>query len=101
MKKPNSNSNSNSNSNLPTIIVDSFSVDRTRVFQNGSVLFDMTLNGVKIYGCHVVEGTNGDFISFPSRKGTDGKYYSIVWARLSETDEKDIINEVEKIINSK
>jgi DNA-binding cell septation regulator SpoVG len=47
----------------------------------------------------VVEGKNGDFLSFPSRKGKDGKYYSICWARLSEDDQKEIIAAIEKELN--
>lgn len=30
---------------------------------------------VTIYGVRVVDGSNGVFLSMPSRKGSDGKYY--------------------------
>ena len=43
---------------------------------------------------------DGDFIGLPQRKGNDGKYYSIVWAKFSEQDTKDILAEVEKKLNS-
>ena len=83
-----------------TLNISTFSVDRTTVFDNGGVVFDMTLNGIKIYGMRVVESNGKDFISFPSRKGKDDKYYSIVWARLSDKDSEAILREVENKLNA-
>lgn len=97
MKKPET-SKATEKENLQ---IDSFSIDRTFIFKNGDVTFDMTLNGIRIYGCRIIEGKNGDFVAFPERKGNDGKYYSIVWARLSEKDNADIVAEVEKKVNEK
>lgn len=97
MNKPNTESNQKSKDCLK---IDSFSVNRVHQFDNGGVCFDMTLNGINIYGCLVVETQKGDFIGLPQRKGTDGKYYSIVWAKFSEQDSKDILAEVEKKLNS-
>lgn len=97
MKKPNTESNKMSKD---CIKIDSFSVNRVHQFDNGGVCFDMTINGIDIYGCRVVETQKGDFIGLPQRKGTDGKYYSIVWAKFSEQDSKDILAEVEKKLNS-
>lgn len=31
-----------------------------------------------IRGCRIVNGKDGDFISYPSRKGNDGKYWNHV-----------------------
>ena len=62
---------------------------------NDTVFFDMEVNDVSIYGCKVVEGSKGDFISFPSHKGKDGKYYNHAWIKLSDNDTKDIISQVE------
>lgn len=62
---------------------------------NDTVFFDMEVNGVSIYGCKVVEGSKGDFISFPSHKGKDGKYYNHAWIKLSDDDTKEIISQVE------
>lgn len=84
------------------IKLDSFKVEEARDTQYG-VFLDLTINGVKIYGCKVIEGKEGkydDFISFPQRKGTgrDGseRYFSIVWCPISPEDTKKIIAEVEK-----
>lgn len=83
------------------IKVESYAVDNVRDTQYG-VFFDLTLNGVKVYGCKVVEGQEGkfdDFISYPSRRGTDqdgkDRYWSVVWAPLSDEDTKTIISAIE------
>lgn len=97
MKKPNTESETKKN-NQECLKIDSFSVNRVHHYEFG-VFFDMTINGITIYGCRVIETKDGDFIALPQRKGNDGKYYSIVWAKFSETDTKDILSEVEKILN--
>ena len=81
------------------IDVMSFKIDHVSQYKK-TVFFDMTLNGVKIYGCTVAEGKKGDFISLPSRKASDGKWYSIVYARLSDHDQEMILTEVEEQLNA-
>lgn len=44
--------------------------------ENEYGLFAIEHNGAIIYGCKLYEGDNGLFVSYPSRKGNDGKYYS-------------------------
>lgn len=101
MKKPTNNTNSNATKDTKDVLkIDSFSILRVHQFDNGGVSFDMTVNDISIYGCRVVETKDGDFIALPQRKGNDGKYYSIVWAKFSEQDTKDILTEVEKKLNS-
>lgn len=78
-------------------------VDRVRAVEIKSgvqVFFTLTLNGVSINNCRVVEGKDGDFIAFPARKGNDGKYYKHVYAAISPEDSKAILNKVEKEVNS-
>lgn len=77
----------------------SFNVSRVNQYKD-TVFFDLTINGIKIYGCTVVEGKKGDFISFPSKKGKDDKWYSIVYARLSSSDQEKILAEIEKQLNA-
>lgn len=94
-----SDTNTTSKAKAEPIKLNSFSVDRVHQFQNGSVVVDLTLNDIKIYGVKVVESTKKDtpdFLSFPQRKGNDGKYYSIAYAYLSKEDQADIIAEIEK-----
>lgn len=67
-----------------------YSVRRAVQFNNGDVLFDLTIDDFTIYGCRVVEGKNGDFIGLPSRKGKDGKYWGIVY-KLFTQDETSLI----------
>ena len=89
MKKPEKKSES---------AVQSVEVVRAKSFDNGGVVFDMTINGVSIYNCRVVEGKNGDFVSFPARKGSDGNYYSHAYIKLTEDDTKKIVGLVEKAL---
>ena len=78
-----------------TIEVISYNIKRAIECSNGAILFDLELNGVRIYGCHIAESSDGnEFIGFPSRKGSDGKYYSVAWASLSEDDTADILDSV-------
>lgn len=95
MNKPNTNTNAKK-SNQEYLKISSFSVIRACILNSGSVVADLKINGITIYGCFVVETEKGDFISLPQRKGSDGKYYSIVWAKLSKKDTEDIIAEIEK-----
>ena len=71
----------------------------TRANQVGeTVYFDVIINGVTIYGCKVVEGKNGDFISFPSHKGKDDKYYNYVYIKLSDEQTAGIVKQVEEML---
>lgn len=100
MNKSNLKKGKRSIADTPVLEVSSFKVTRARSLDNGSVSFDMLLNGIYIYGCFVVESEeHGDFISFPKRKGKDGKYYSIVWAKLSAADSTAILQEVERLLS--
>lgn len=72
-------------------------VTRAHQFDDGSVAIDLEINGVSIYNSTLREGKNGMFVSFPSRKGKDGKYYSHVYVKLSEEDIKSIVEQVEEL----
>lgn len=72
-------------------------VTRGHVFDDGLVAFDMEVNGVSIYNSTLREGKNGQFVSFPSRKGKDGKYYSHVYVKLSDDDVKSIVEQLEAL----
>ena len=72
-------------------------VTRAHQFDDGSITFDMMVNGVSIYGCRIASGKNGDFVSFPSRKGKDGKYYSHAYVALDDQETADIISQIEKL----
>lgn len=72
-------------------------VTRANQVEN-TVYFDVVINGVTIYGCKVIEGKNGDFVSFPSHKGKDGKYYNHAYIKLSEEDTDAIVKQVEEML---
>ena len=88
-----------SNDEKEVLEVTDWVVLQARETKNGFVFFNLKLNGITIYGCKVIEGKDGDFISFPSYKGTDDRYYSYVYARLDEELVKEIIAEIEKQLN--
>lgn len=100
MKKPETNANETKAREF--MKVDTFQVTRANcVGSKNTVFADLVINGVSIYGVTVVEGKNGDFLSFPQRKADNGKYYHIAYAPLSNDDQADIIKEIERVLNSK
>lgn len=80
-----------------TTVKKEIKVTMAHQFDDGSVAIDLTVNDVSIYNATLREGKNGMFVSFPSRKGKDGKYYSHVFVTLSEDDVEDIIAQVEEL----
>lgn len=98
MKKPNNNNNGNNSKD--EIIITSYSVDRVNATKSGTVFADITINGVTIYGVRVVEGKNGDFLSFPENKDNNGRYWHIAYCRLSDKDQNDILAEIERQLNA-
>lgn len=99
MKKPQT---TNNNNEKEFMTVHDFTVDNARVSGKKDIVwFTLTLNGVKIYNCRVVEyDTGDDFIGFPQQKGSNGEYYPVVTAYVSPEDTKKIMEEVEKKLNS-
>lgn len=56
-----------------------------------SIVFDMKVNGVTIYGCWYRTGSDKkgedyEMVSFPSQKGKDGKYYNHAYVQLQQSD---------------
>lgn len=63
------------------------------------LFFDVEINGVRINGCTLVDGKNGEFTSFPSYKGSDGEYYNYAWVGLSDKDQKKISKQVHEMLD--
>lgn len=78
-------------------VVNDLKVLRAKEYK-GTTFLDLEVNGVKIYGCRYVEGKNGDFISFPSYKGNDGKYYNHAYVELDEAMISLIDEELDKLL---
>lgn len=80
--------------------------DLTKDGEEGcNIAFDWIVNDVKIYGCFYREGKdkNGKdytLISFPSHKGTDGKYYSYAYVKLTDEQVEAISKDIEKVLNA-
>lgn len=82
--------------------VRSMEVKNVRVIdgKNGDVIFlTLVLNGVTINNCRIATGKNGDFVSFPQYKGSNGTYYSYVYAPLSDEDTLKICEAVQSAID--
>lgn len=71
-----------------------FSVKRAIQFDDNDVLFDLVVDDLTIYGCRVVEGKKGDFISLPSRKGKDGKFWSVIYKYFTDEETNEILDMV-------
>ena len=72
-------------------------VKRAKQFDWG-ISFDMIVNDVTIYGCKLLADKSDEvFIAFPSRKGTDDKYYNYAYVKLSDEEKQDIVAQIEKM----
>ena len=78
-------------------------VTRAHELEN-CVMFDMEVNGVTIYGCNyksmLRKDGSGEFIKigFPSRKGSDGKWYSQAYFKISDELAEEIEAQIDKLI---
>ena len=68
-----------------------------------SIVFDMKVNGVTIYGCWYRTGSDKkgkdyEMVSFPAQKGKDGKYYNHAYVQLQQSDIDFISAEIEKLL---
>ncbi len=78
-------------------------VTRAKEIEEGTVVFDMVVNGITIYGCWYREGTSKkgepyQLISFPSKKSDDGKYYNHVWFKIEDDVKSEIIDQLQKLV---
>lgn len=79
------------------VVISDIKVLRAKEHEN-TIFIDLCVNGVTIYGCRYMEGKNGDFISFPSHKGKDGKYYSHAYVPLDETSVSLIDEQIDNLL---
>lgn len=76
--------------------MESFNISNVRNTDRGC-FFTLILNGVTINNVKVATTKDGrDFISLPSYRGKDGKYYNTVFFRFGEGDTEQILDEVAK-----
>ena len=80
-------------------------VTRAKRLESGSIGFDMTVNGIKIYGCFAKTvkskktGEDVDLVSFPQYKGTNGNYYDYVWFPMTLKDKDNIIDQINSLLS--
>ena len=77
--------------------VESFEIIRAREAQKGRVWADLKINGISIYGFQVVPRNDGsgDFLSWPSYKGSDGKYYNSAFAYIRPETQTSILQAIQ------
>lgn len=78
-------------------------VTKATVLSEKRVVFNATVNGIKIDGFGLCEYENqkketGYMVQYPSRKGSDGKYYHSVWFPISKEVRENIVNQVLSLI---
>lgn len=77
-------------------------VTRVKVWENGNISFDMIANGINIYGLSYItikkDGEESSFISFPSRKGADGKYYNYCYFKIDDEMQAVIEKQIEELL---
>lgn len=99
MKARTYNTNANPNTQReekPAMIVTGHKCIRARTDLKGIVRADVEINGITIYGMAIManKSTGEAFLSWPSQKGQDGKYYPVCYGRLSDSDQETIIGEI-------
>lgn len=79
-------------------------VKRAKELDNGTIMFDMDVNGVLIYGCSykvLTRKDNGEEfakVGFPSRKGSDDKYYNQAYFKIDDAALAEIEKGIEALI---
>ena len=87
---------------MPNLEVTSWEVQRARATQRGDIYFTLVLNGISINNCRVVQlSDNREFISFPQYKGSDNTWYNVVYARLADELQSQILDEVYDQVDGK
>lgn len=76
---------------------------RAHEFKSGDIGFDAEVNGIKLYGLTYVDTgasrkNDMPFISFPSRKGSDEKWYNLFWFEVTEDDFDTIEKQIEGVL---
>lgn len=78
-------------------------ITRANELENGTIMFDMIVNGVTIYGCNykvLTRKDNGEEfakVGFPSRKGGD-RYYNIAYVPINAEALEMIENGIQSLI---
>lgn len=95
------NSTSNNTEKTETKVTKlAYTISRVKEVTDTMVSFNINVNGVTIYGMKVIKykskktGEDGMMVAFPTRKGSDDKYYNICTFSMTQEMQDDIINQV-------
>lgn len=76
-------------------------VKNVKEWKDGGITLTLVVNGITIHGCRIIQTEKGDwFLSFPSRKGSDGKYYKHVWFEVDDAMKELIEAAVNKALST-
>ena len=78
--------------NTPHTVTKGSESDHCIVFFNMHI--DSPVGEITIYSCKIITSRKGDFISFPSRKGEDDKYYAYVLFTIDDDLKEKIIDAI-------
>lgn len=95
----NKNNTKENNKNLD---IEVQAVRFVRQFDDGNVSFSLLVNGVWISNMAIInsdKAKDGWFISFPSRKGQDGKYYNYAYFFIDDATKAKIGEMVKRELN--
>lgn len=73
-------------------------VTNIKQFEDGNITFTAIVNGIWIYNLRIVETADDWFVAFPSRKGSDGKYYKHVYFPMDAEMKKLVGAAIEKAL---
>lgn len=77
-------------------------VTRAHQFDSGDVGFSINYKGIDFYNMVLKLGEDKDgtyrFISWPSRKGSDGKYYKYYYIPFTEEEEKSLYDQIVELL---
>ena len=95
------NSTSNNTEKAETKVTKlAYTISRVKEVTDTMVSFNINVNGVTIYGMKVIKykskktGEEGMMVAFPTRKGSDDKYYNVCTFSMTQEMQDDIINQV-------
>ena len=95
------NSTSNNTEKAETKVTKlAYTISRVKEVNDTMVSFNINVNGVTIYGMKVIKykskktGEEGMMVAFPTRKGSDDKYYNLCTFSMTQEMQDDIINQV-------
>lgn len=79
----------------------SIKVNNAKFFNDNAISFSLTVNDVVVNGCWyrsgVKDGKEWEILSLPQYKGSDGKYYNVVFFPINSYKDQ-IINEIEGLL---